>query len=447
MLTLRLLCEQLMKFNEQKVGIALIDVLAKYAATYEEFTQVGECYNVLKEHKKSVVYAEKALSCTQIQENVYFSKYNLVNAYASANYPEKALRMYSQIEEVFSDDVDLLMSKSFALFLNNQKNEAESLLRSLLERKDLTEKQRTGIIFNLGTYEMMRDEFLPGLKKFLFEGRKMDVWKKPQLRFDRWEGDVVKNKKIIMLAEAGLGDEFVNFRFMKTIKDLGMKPIWFSTNKQTTQIFKRMGYDVINNMDYIKYDESEVLWTHTMDIPVYLNMEYKDLWYGPYISADSRVVSPVKKNDRLKIGIRWQGNPLYDQDLHRTLPLKEIYQAVKHIDADFYSLQKEDGFDQFDDFPGLIDISEDLKDFEVTLKAIDDLDFIITSCTSVAHAAAAMGKKTYVFTPISHYYTWCHTLKYSPWYGEHVEILRQVKPRSWKEPISELKKLLEIYKK
>ncbi len=447
MLTLRSLCETLKGFNEFDVGIKLIDVLSKHAVTFEEFMQVAECYNVLKQYQKSVDFAEKALACTQNQELVSMARFNLVGAYASANLPEKAIKTYRMIESIYPSNIDLLMSKSFAHFLNNEKDVAEDILRSLLDRKDLTEEQRTAVTFNLGTYEMMKDQFLPGLKKFLFEGRKMDIWKKPQLRFDRWEGEIVKNKKIILLAEAGLGDEFVNFRFMKTIRDLGMKPIWFSTNKQTTQIFKRLGFDVINNMDYIRYDESEVLWTHTMDIPVYLNMEYKDLWYGPYISADKNVVSPVKKSDRLKIGIRWQGNPLYDQDLHRTLPVREIYQAVKHIDADFYCLQKEDGFDQFNDFPGLIDISKDLKNFEVTLKVIDDLDFVITSCTSIAHAAAAMGKKTYIFTPISHYYTWCHSSKYSPWYGDHVEILRQVKPRTWKEPISELKKLLEIYKK
>jgi hypothetical protein len=66
------------------------------------------------------------------------------------------------------------------------------------------------------------------------------------------------------------------------------------------------------------------------------------------------------------------------------------------------------------------------------------LDLVITSCTSVAHAAAAMGKETIVITPISAYYVWCHTMEQSPWYGEHVKLLRQEKPRSWKEPLNKL---------
>jgi len=41
--------------------------------------------------------------------------------------------------------------------------------------------------------------------------------------------------------------------------------------------------------------------------------------------------------------------------------------------------------------------------------------------------------------PISAYYTWSHSTKQSPWYGDNVTLLRQVKPRSWAEPIAELK--------
>ena len=67
---------------------------------------------------------------------------------------------------------------------------------------------------------------------------------------------------------------------------------------------------------------------------------------------------------------------------------------------------------------------------------------VITTCTSVAHASASMGKKTFIFIPISAYYTWSHSTKQSPWYGDNVTLLRQQKPRSWNEPLLELKEIL-----
>jgi len=73
---------------------------------------------------------------------------------------------------------------------------------------------------------------------------------------------------------------------------------------------------------------------------------------------------------------------------------------------------------------------------------IHDMDIVITSCTSIGHASAAMGKRTIIITPISAYYTWCHSTAQSPWYGDNLTILRQEKPRSWDEPLVQLKKVL-----
>jgi len=70
---------------------------------------------------------------------------------------------------------------------------------------------------------------------------------------------------------------------------------------------------------------------------------------------------------------------------------------------------------------------------------------VITSCTSIAHLAAASGKRVFIMVPISAYYVWCHSKKYkhSPWYGENVSVLRQKRPRYWDEPMSELVDLLK----
>jgi ADP-heptose:LPS heptosyltransferase len=76
------------------------------------------------------------------------------------------------------------------------------------------------------------------------------------------------------------------------------------------------------------------------------------------------------------------------------------------------------------------------------LDYIWNLDLIITSCTSIAHFAAAMGKRTIVIVPISCYYTWCNPTKKSPWYGDNLTVLYQEKPRSWKEPLLELETIL-----
>jgi ADP-heptose:LPS heptosyltransferase len=112
-----------------------------------------------------------------------------------------------------------------------------------------------------------------------------------------------------------------------------------------------------------------------------------------------------------------------------------------YLDANFFSIQRDTGLEELCDY-NIEDYSKYLTDFDQTLAIIENLDVLITSCTSVAHASAAMGKRTIIITPISAYYTWCHSMKQSPWYGDHVTILRQQKPRVWDEPLAELKEIM-----
>ena len=99
--------------------------------------------------------------------------------------------------------------------------------------------------------------------------------------------------------------------------------------------------------------------------------------------------------------------------------------------------------DELVDFPGIIDLSKNITSFYETAKYINSMDLIITSCTSIAHCAAALGKKTFIFVPISAYYPWCHPTEKSPWYGDNVTLLRQKTPRVWDEPMAELASLLQ----
>ena len=177
-----------------------------------------------------------------------------------------------------------------------------------------------------------------------------------------------------------------------------------------------------------------------MRLPIYLNCEYKDLWYGSYLKACPDFVKKWElKGKKLKVGVRWRGAPHYEQDLHRSYKLKLLYEAVGGMDAEFHSLQKGDGVEELEDFPGIIDHSSELNTLEDTMALINNLDFIITSCTSVLHMAGSQGKKAYLLVPISAYYPWCHTGDKSPWYGDNLTLLRQEKPRSWAEPMNKLK--------
>ena len=113
------------------------------------------------------------------------------------------------------------------------------------------------------------------------------------------------------------------------------------------------------------------------------------------------------------------------------------------MDAEFISLQRDTGLDQLPDFPSLVDNANNMPTLMDTLSIINNCDIIVTSCTSIAHMSAALGKRTIVLTPISAYYTWAFPGDKCPWYGDNLTLLRQEKPRDWKIPLRGLKNLLK----
>lgn len=439
------LIEYLDKVGEKSVAVALLDALGKHSTQFEQFDEIAKSYFKIKEHQKALVFAEKALASAP--GNSYSAKYNVINVANHANYPERAMTLIRQLEIVNPNDTDVQLEKAFSLFLLNRKNEAEQVLRRELENPINDEEVKTKIRFNLGTYELLRDEFQSGLRKFLFEGRKLSYWNKPKFPFEQWNGDIENGRIIYVRAEAGIGDEFINVRFMRHLKERGMKPIWFSERKDISKIFNRCGFEAITSVNEIRLEE-DPCWVHSMDLPVLLNLEYKDLWNGAYLSADPNNtidISAFKNDGRKRIGIRWQGNPSYDQDLHRSIPFKQMFDSVKNSlpEANIYSLQRDTGLDEMSGYEDqIVRLDHLMNTYDDTLNIFENLDIVITSCTSIGHAAAAMGKEVIVITPISAYYTWCHSTEKSPWYGDNVTILRQTKPRVWDQPLSELEEIL-----
>jgi tetratricopeptide (TPR) repeat protein len=440
------LTEYLSNVGEKEVAISLLDALGKHSTTFQQFDEVAKSYFKIKQYLKALNYAEKALA--SVPGNSYEAKYNVINVANHANYPERAMTLIKQLEIINPHDVDLRLEKAFSLFLLNRKSEAEKILREELENPKNNEEVKTKIRFNLGTYELLRDEFQSGLRKFLFEGRKLDYWKKPQLPFEAWNGNVEIGRTIYVRTEAGIGDEFINVRFMNHLAKIGMKPIWYSERKDISKIFCRCGYRTVNSVSEIDISENPC-WVHSMDLPVMLNLEYEDLWHGAYLSSNPQhVLDEIKpeiqkliQSRKIKIGIRWQGNPSYDQDLHRSIPFESLFSTVRFAlpEAEIFSLQRDTGLEEMEGHEDKITrLDMHMHDYEDTLKMMDHLDLVITSCTSIGHASAAMGKNVVIITPISAYYTWCHSTEKSPWYGENLTLLRQQRPRTWQEPLDEL---------
>ena len=305
--------------------------------------------------------------------------------------------------------------------------------------------------FNRGWFYLAKGELSKGLT-LLEKGRALNAWgnegQMGQMFSARWDGKQdLKDKFVLIYMEGGHGDEILNVRFVKQIIDKGAKVI-IACRPTLAPLFARIeGVSAVAQVDILRG-----VW-HDYYIPSFslahlLGCEYEDLKGESYITPNDRCVkrfSNYIKKDGFKVGIRWGGNPEFEYQQMRAFPFKGFYDAVNQEGVDLYSLQLSDASHIDVSKYNITDLEEHLTDWEQTAGAIANLDLVITSCTSIAHLSAAMGKETWVIVPTMPYYVWAVPGSKSSWY-DSVNLIRQEEFGNWDKPFTKVKQELEIRK-
>jgi len=142
--------------------------------------------------------------------------------------------------------------------------------------------------------------------------------------------------------------------------------------------------------------------------------------------------------------LRWSGNPEFEHEQFRQFnPLQLLNITKDHKDISFYSFQRDNDLVDLSSYENITDLSNKLIDWETTFSYLDDMDLVITSCTSIAHASAALGKETWVITPILSYYIWALPGEKSPWY-DTVTLYRQPEYKNWNPLFDNINRDLKI---
>jgi hypothetical protein len=131
---------------------------------------------------------------------------------------------------------------------------------------------------------------------------------------------------------------------------------------------------------------------------------------------------------RKKIGIRFYGNPEFEHDQFRSPPRQELEKLTKY--GQLFSLQIEEEDDIIPNCKHLI------KDWQDTYSVFKGLDVLVTTCTSTAHLAGAMGIRCFVLVPLIPYFVWASSG--DPWYPNNVTVIRQTKYNNWNDAIERL---------
>jgi hypothetical protein len=160
---------------------------------------------------------------------------------------------------------------------------------------------------------------------------------------------------------------------------------------------------------------------------------------SPYLRPEEDVADAWKERigeAGFKIGIAWQGNPDARIDRERSVPLSEFI-PLGRPGVRLISLQKTHGLDQLAKMTAGTTV-ETLGDgfdsgtdaFIDTAAVMSHLDLIVTSDTSIAHLAGALGRPTWVALQHVPDWRWLLDRNDSPWYPT-MRLFRQQKRNDW----------------
>ena len=290
-------------------------------------------------------------------------------------------------------------------------------------------------------YHFMRNGNLSSAMECLYISRQERLFGSPapKILSNLWNGEIsLKDKRVILFCEGGLGDEIINVRFAKNLKELGAKTI-IVCNQSLVNLFSTLenancviSNTAINSV-YADY------WIPAMSAPKFLNISYGKLDNTPYIKPIiNKAWDFIVPKTEFNVGIRWAGNPKFEHEQFRKFPVELILNLSNIPGVKLYSLQKD--ADMVSLPVEITDLAPLLYTWEDTANAIFKMDLIITSCTSVAHLSASMGQKTWIIVPIMPYYLWARNE--TDWYNS-VKLYRQTKFGEWNDVFEKVKNDLE----
>jgi Tfp pilus assembly protein PilF len=168
----------------------------------------------------------------------------------------------------------------------------------------------------------------------------------------------------------------------------------------------------------------------------------------PYLQADADRTEAWGRmigSQGMRIGICWQGNPART-DLGRGFPLALFEPLSRLPGVRLISLQTGFGLAQLPDLPA-VEHFDDTSDaghrpFVETAAILANLDLVITTDTSIAHLAGAMGRPTWIILRYVPDWRWGPTGSATAWYPT-VRLFRQPTRGDWAGVFDEITEALQ----
>ncbi len=443
--------EQAEKFQPDNVSARIyqgimLQNLQRYEEALERFDKVLAAHpelplahcnrgTVLQELKRVPEALESFDRAIALAPDFYEGYYNKANALRDAQRTEEALVCFDEV---------IRLQPGFAPGHNNRGNVLQALGRfeeaqQAFDRALALAPQLAMAYWNKSLCTLLTGQLEKAWPLYEWRKKHFGPVVFPEYAQPLWLGESdIAGKTLFVHFEQGLGDTILFSRYAALAAEKGAK-VMLLVQDQLVRLLKNLspGVTVISNSGGppAQFD----CYTPLISLPMAFKTNMETIPAKPsYLRAEPELVAKWRSRigaDGFKIGIAWQGNKQAQIDAGRSLDLRHFEKLAAIKGVRLISLQKGEGSEQLKD-AGFA-VAELGADFDAggdafvdTAAVMENLDLVITSDTSIAHLAGALGRPTWVALRHVPEWRWFLERGDSPWYPG-MRLFRQPKHGDW----------------
>ena len=428
------------RFDEALVSFdKAIAIRPDYA---EAVTNRGAAVQHLKRLDEALVSFDKAIALNPGHASAFNNRGNVLVELRRLN---EALASYDEALALWPHHAGTFFNRGTVLRELKRFDEAlASYDKAIALKPDYAEA-----LNSRGMLKLLRGRWSEGGADFEWRRKMQKTRSPPKIHAPEWQGEDLAGRHIAVYPEFHFGDVIQFVRYLPLLGRRKAEVTFFAPAK-LIRLLRPLAPQValVNSVDGQSHFDFRC---PLMSLPQRFGTQVSSIPNeAPYLSAEKDLVAYWKNKigeAGFKIGIAWQGLPQGALD-RRRFALAEIVPLSRLPGVRFISLQKHDGLDQLESLPAGTKV-ETLGDFDSgpdafidTAAVMENLDLIISSDTSIAHLAGALGRPTWVALKQVPDWRWLLDRDDSPWYPT-MRLFRQETDGDWKSVFSKMEQELQ----
>jgi tetratricopeptide (TPR) repeat protein len=259
-----------------------------------------------------------------------------------------------------------------------------------------------------------------------------------------WDGRLANGHEVVVRAEQGFGDMLQFVRYLPLLAAQGVRVVLECHDALRPLLADAPGVSRTVPIGDLPAGLPQV---PLLSLPRLAQTRLESIPAAvPYLAPPQRYRDRWQRRlsglPRPIIGLCWQGNPAFRRDIERSPGWVPFRRLLSTQTATFVGMVKAQ--DKAPDGADFVQLGPELVDFADSAAAMEEIDLLISSDTSIVHLAGALGRPAWVLLHHAADWRWLRGREDSPWYPS-LRLFRQTIPGDWTSVVGRVAEELRRY--